>query len=197
MSNSETFRPISGVIGAYIAYTLITIMVIQSVLIGTLHEGITAITWGVLIGTGIYLVMHRPKIILFDEGITIVNPLHSFTIGWDKVENIGAKYTLTISFDDRTINAWAAPASGRYSSRALHSSDVKGLGIEQNGSVAAAHSPRSDSGAAIYRARMRYENFLAHSSNTDIATSIIFNRSGIAIIGCALLGCATLYIYHF
>ncbi|MTA20244.1 MAG: hypothetical protein F2530_02875 [Actinobacteria bacterium] len=197
MSNSETFRPISGVISAYIAYTLIAVMVIQSVLIGTLHQGLTSIAWGVLIGMGIYLVMHRPKIILFDEGITIVNPLRNFTIGWDKVENIGAKYTLTISFDNRTINAWAAPASGRYSARALHSSDVKGLGIEHNGSVAAAHSPRSDSGAAIYRARMRYENFLTRSSNTDIATSIIFNRSGIAIIGSAVLSCFALYIYHF
>jgi hypothetical protein len=197
MSNSETFRPISGVISAYIAYTLITIMVIQSVLIGTLHEGLTAITWGALVGMCIYLVMHRPKIILFDEGITIINPFRKFTIGWDKVENIGAKYTLTISFGNRTINAWAAPASGRYSSRALHSSDVKGLGIEHNGSVAAAHSPRSDSGAAIYRARMRYENFLARGSNADVATSIIFNRSGVAIIGCAVLSCIVLYIYHF
>ena len=172
-------------------------MVIQSVLIGTLHQGLTSIAWGVLIGMGVYLVMHRPKIILFDEGITIVNPLHNFTIGWDKVENIGAKYTLTISFDNRTINAWAAPAPGRYSARALHSSDVKGLGIEHNGSVAAAHSPRSDSGAAIYRARMRYENFLTLDSNADIATSIIFNRSGIAIIGSTLLSCIVLYFYHF
>ncbi|MCX6437550.1 MAG: hypothetical protein NTZ06_02715 [Actinobacteria bacterium] len=197
MSNSESFRPTSGVISAYIAYTLIAIMVIQSVLIGTLHQGLTAISWGVLVGMGIYLVMHRPKIILFDEGITIVNPLHTFTIGWNKVENLGAKYTLAITVDNRTINAWAAPASGRYSSRALHASDVKGLGIEHNGSVAAAHSPRSDSGAAIYRARMRYENFLTLSGNTDIATSIAFNRSGIATIGFAALSCIILYIYHF
>ncbi len=172
-------------------------MVIQSILIGTLHQGLTSIAWGVLIGMGVYLVMHRPKIILFDEGITIVNPLRNITVGWDKVENIGAKYTLTISFDNRTINAWAAPASGRYSARALHSSDVKGLGIEANGSVAAAHSPRSDSGAAIYRARMRYENFLARGSNSDITTSIIFNKRGVFIIGCASLSCIILYIYHF
>lgn len=172
-------------------------MVIQSVLVGTLHQGLTSLAWGVLIGMGVYLVMHRPKIILFDEGITIVNPLRKFTFGWDKVENIGAKFTLTISLDNRTINAWAAPASGRYSARTLHSSDVKGLGIEHNGSVAAAHSPRSDSGAAIYRVRMRYENFLSRGSNADVASSIIFNRSGIAIIGSALLSCIVLYIYHF
>jgi hypothetical protein len=129
-----------------------------------------------------YLILHRPSIKIFDEGICITNPLRKITVGWDKVQDITAHYTMSIQVDGRVINAWAAPAPGRYHSRRIHPSEIKGLGIDSGGSIRPGESPRSHSGVAFYFANTRYKSFNDAGTINGCPTENSFNTSGLAIV---------------
>ena len=125
----------------------------------SLSTKIDAGLWGATVMWSAYLLFIRPCIIFYDEGLTIVNPFTTHTIGWDMVESIEAQYTMGLQLRGRILRAWAAPAPGRYHSRGLHPSEVKGMKIGYDGLIRPGESPRSDSGQASYLAKLRLEAF--------------------------------------
>ena len=87
-----------------------------------------------------------------------------------------------ISVDGEKINAWAAQAPGRYHSRTVHATEIRGLQIPDTNSMRAGESPRSHSGVAVALARIRLDAF---DKNQTIGArySSNFNRNGLAVLG--------------
>ena len=159
MTNVEFFRPTSAVVISYIGYALLAGAVIQSLVTANILDIIFTLAAVAVLGSFLYLVVHKPKLEIGDEGVVVTNPLRTFTISWGDVREIETKYVLTFYTAERKIPAWAAPAPGRYHHRSVHPNEVKGLIPNSTTLIRASDSPRTDSGAAYYIARLRWENF--------------------------------------
>jgi hypothetical protein len=182
MNNIQTFRPKSGYIFAGI---------VGAIFIGLFgvvaYEGNTEATLASaglcsFACTSAWLIYIRPKLELFDEGVRIVNPLRTFTLGWDKVDAIDTKYALEIFTEGKKLTVFAAPAPSRYHARKLKSQEVKGLGFKAGEAIRAGDSPRSHSGVAAYLTRTRLKEFKAAKRKTSIPLTVRFNYTGAAVL---------------
>ena len=187
MTNSEKFRPGSAIASGWILIAFFVGFIIQSFFYG----GDIILTIGIC-GAGAfgsYLLFLKPYVLLFDEGIKIVNPTKEITATWDLVEEIETKYTMSIQIRDKTYYAWAAPApSGRHS-RGMHATDL----------IPGANAPRrvgdslkSDSGVCAYMANIRRKDCVVGGSSEF---EIISNNTGLYIFAAlVLIGAAAAFV---
>ncbi|MEN9517115.1 MAG: hypothetical protein RLZZ159_981 [Actinomycetota bacterium] len=153
----------------------------------------SSIAWGLVISSIFYLIFIHPKVVFFDEGLLIINPLQSFKIGWHEVQEIDARFTMYIvhSISGNKIHAFAAQAPGRYHSRSVHPNEVKGMRVGDSGMIRAGESPRSNSGVATAIARSRIEQFQRFSTPGTVVFEYNFNKHA-AYIFSALLAVAVI-----
>ena len=193
MSNSEMYRPRSSYFFAGAIYILCAGIVGQSFYTEAAKGIAITISWCLLVAYAFHLGFVRPKVTFFDEGITITNPLKEITIGWGEIEDISARYSMYIQVGGEKIYAWAAQAPGRYHSRTVHSSEVRGLNIPDLHNMRPGESPRTHSGQALALARIRSEAFHATDSSNR-GTCVYrteFNRNGLtALITLFAIACA-------
>jgi hypothetical protein len=143
-----------------------------------------------------WLCFIRPEILIYDEGITVVNPFITATVGWDAVESIETKYAFTIETSGARVVAWAAPAPGRYHNRNLHASELKGISYDKDFGLRPGDSPKSQSGAAAHVARTRLANFRKAKNATAVKRGGKLNRTGLALMCVSLALVALGYILH-
>jgi hypothetical protein len=154
VNNPQIFRPKSGLIFAGMGFWIVSMMLyLQIVDYGFTFGLIIASIWGALICSICFQIFIHPKLVFFDEGIEIFNPLSRHLIGWQDVEQIDTRYTMSIKVRggvdrNKPIYAFAAPAPGRYHSRSIHKSELRGLNIQSTESIQAGQSPNSHSGVA-------------------------------------------------
>ena len=191
-SNIELFRSRASSAGFFFLSFIFVGMVFQSIVSSGAKEIAFTIAWATFAITTFYALMHKPKIVIFDEGIEIVNPISRHTISWSDVRSIDTRFSLSVTNNDgKKIHAWAAPAPGRYHSRRLHSSDLRGLKLGMTGNIKAGESPKSDSGAAYLLTSARFEGFKARPTSIRQSVSAKFKQEWtsavIAIIAMAAL----------
>jgi hypothetical protein len=196
MNNLVTFRPRTVWLYAGIVAVIVFSLVVQTIATQGIKADLVVIAWGTFILSGTYLLFVHPKVEIFDEGITITNPLQKITVGWQRVETIDAKYTMSIQVGGKVIYAWAAPAPSRYHSRSVHTADIKGMDIGFEGEIRAGESPRSQSGQASYIAKLRLKEFEA-SGIKGCESSLKINYSGAAILIGSLVIALTFYAFKF
>jgi hypothetical protein len=91
----------------------------------------------------------------------------------------------------KKIYAWAAQAPGRYHSRTVHASEVRGLKIPDLYNMRPGESPRTHSGQALALARIRFEAFHASGTRGACSYRTEFNRNGLAtLIALSVIACA-------
>jgi len=182
MSNVIRYRSRSAWFSAGVTIVIVLALVLQTIVVGNLKADLIAIAWGTFVISSAYLLFIHPKIEIFDEGITITNPIQKITVGWHRVEAIEARYTMSIEVAEKRIYAWAAPAPGRYHSRSIHPSEVRGMDIGVAGQIRPGESPRSESGQASYIAKLRWREFQNRTiPGCEIAVSFNFVGVGVAI----------------
>lgn len=159
MTNVEFFRPKTAVFTAFCAYGLMMLSVLQPSVTGDFIDALRMFAVSVVISVLVYLVIHRPSLEIGDEGVIINNPLTKIRIGWQDVLEIETRYSLTFHTHGKRYAAWAALAPGRYHHRTVNPYEVKGLIPSSTTLIRASDSPRSDSGAASYIAKLRWSNF--------------------------------------
>jgi hypothetical protein len=187
MTNSEKFRPGSAIASGWILIAFFIGFIAQSFFYGgdiLLNIGICGAG-----AIGAYLLFLKPYVLLFDEGIKIVNPTKEILATWDLVEEIETKYSMSIQIRGENHFAWAAPApSGRHSRR-MHKSDLL-PGADDPRRVG--DSLKSDSGICAYMAKTRKKNFVpSAASEFEIISD---NRGLFAIAALLLLSAATAFI---
>lgn len=179
MTKSEKFRPGSAIASGWVLIAFFVGFILQSLFYG----GDILMTIGIC-GAGAfgaYLLFLKPYVLLFDEGIKIVNPTKEITATWDLVEEIETRYSMSIQINDRTYYAWAAPApSGRHSRRMNKTDLLPGADIPRR----VGDSLQSDSGVCAYMANIRRKNFTGVSASEF---EIINDNTSLYI--CAALVC--------
>jgi hypothetical protein len=182
---------------AGIIYLMLTVTFIQTLFTGELQNILATAAWSIFIGNCFYLVIHRPSIEIFDEGIKITNPIFTHEWGWNEVDEIETKYAFAVQSGERLTYSFAAPAPGRYHARTVHESELRGMRIAEVGSIRPGDSPRSHSGVAAYLARNRLENFRNNGMSPSIIASTTINRGGISVIALSSFLGLLLSFYHF
>jgi hypothetical protein len=134
--------------------------ILQSVITENLEDLILTVLVCALIGLFVYSIIQRPKLIIGDEGVTIINPLSSKHLHWHEVVEIETRYALTFYTNQGTFTSWAALAPTRYHHRNIHPSELKGMVRNNTNLIRASDSPLADSGAAAFIARQRWELFV-------------------------------------
>lgn len=185
MTNVEKFRP-----GSAIASGWILIIFFAGFIIQTIVYGGNLVTTEAICSAGIiasYLLFLKPYVLIFDEGIKVVNPTKEITASWDLVEEIETKYSMSIVVDGQTFYAWAAPAPSRGHTRRLHKTDLlPGADAPRR----LGDSPRSDSGACAYIAKLRRQEFIS-GSGSEFSTSS--NNILLYVLGaCIVIGAVSL-----
>lgn len=138
---------------------------------------ITALSW---------LLFVKPHVVVFDEGITIVNPFLSATFGWQEVDEIETRFGLTIYSGEAKVVAWAAPAPGRYRRRTVHAVDVKGINYDKDFGLRPGDLPNSHSGAAAHVARGRRAAFERSTATTGATRHAKYDKLGLILLGISL-----------
>ncbi len=182
MSNSEVYRPRSGYFFAGAIYILCAGLVGQSFVTESASGVLTTSAWCALISYIFHLTFIRPKVTFFDEGIRITNPLREITVGWDRIQEINARYSMYIQVEGEKIYAWAAQAPGRYHARSIHPTELRGLKIPDPLNMRAGESPRTHSGVAVALGRIRQEAFMTRSNASACDSTTHFNNSGLTIL---------------
>lgn len=159
MTNVEFFRPKTAIFTAYCGYGLLALAVIQPIFTRDWIDAAGTFAIATFISVLIHLVIHRPSLEIGDEGVIINNPLSRIQIGWQDVLEIETRYSLTFHTKSKSYSAWAALAPGRYHHRTVNPYEVKGLIPSSTTLIRASDSPRTDSGAASYIAKLRWNSF--------------------------------------
>jgi hypothetical protein len=187
MTNSEKFRPGSAIASGWILIAFFVGFIVQSLFYG----GEIILTVGICGAgaVGSHLIFLKPYVLLFDEGIKIVNPTKEITATWELVEEIETKYSMSIQIRGKAYYAWAAPApSGRHSRR-MHTTDLL-PGADAPRRVG--DSLKSDSGVCAYMAKIRKKDFIPGGASEF---EIISDNAGLYIvIALAVIGAAAALI---
>ncbi|CAB4723219.1 unannotated protein [freshwater metagenome] len=193
MALRETFRPKSGLIMSACVLILSLLFIWSAFLTTGTIELATTICWAIAVNAAAYLILVRPKVIFTDEAIILVNPIQEITIGWGDITGVDAKWCMTVDTKAGRFNAWAAPTSSSQRSKKIHVDELKSMAASGQGSIAAAHSPRSDSGIALHMTLIRLNNFTGTSAQFVIRRNFI----GVTILSIALILAAGLSAISF
>ncbi len=111
---TETFRPKSNFVWAGTSISLIFLFTINSlVVIENRIQVIFEITFGLFLGVITYLVWVRPKLILHEKTLEVVNPLRSEVIHYKDIIEFETKWALRIIHSKGVTRVWVAPATGK------------------------------------------------------------------------------------
>ena len=160
VTNAYTFRARSSYVFFGVVAFLLVFLLAEALFYETDNGArLSSIGWAGIMGLGAYLIFLRPKVVVYEEGITIVNPVTTVAIGWDEVEAIETQYSMSVQRDGKIIYAWAAPAPGRHHRRDVRESDLRGLPNSREGFIRPGDDPNSLSGSAAAIARRQWEAF--------------------------------------
>jgi hypothetical protein len=158
---NETFRPRSNFVWAGTSLTLLVLFVANSFF--TIRNPVQVffeIAIALLLGGVTYVIWIKPKLILREETIEVVNPLRTELIPYREILDLETKWALTIVHSGGRTRVWVAPASGKRRWIADTTFGWYGRGVPLSdsgagGSESMSASLSSFSGQAAYMIRER------------------------------------------
>jgi hypothetical protein len=110
----DTFRPRSNFVWAGVSLALIILFAANSFFVVTnaTQHFLELVLCVILIGIT-YVIWMRPKLVLRDEVIEVVNPLRTELIPYHEVLDLETKWALTIVHSQGKTTVWVAPVSGK------------------------------------------------------------------------------------
>jgi hypothetical protein len=152
------FRPTFGRV-----LSVVVALIAASALSGFLFagdlEGLARYGWWYVLGAAAVVAMYwSPSVLVTEDEVTVQNPLTTWHVPWGAIQRIDTKFALTLFTERARIEAWAAPASGRYTVFRLGPDDTK---VSESARVAGAIRPgdslASESGQAADYIRRHWE----------------------------------------
>ena len=185
MTNLIVFRPRSAIILAAFAGFMILLFLVQVVFFSDRIE-LSSIAFGILLATTVWLLLVRPKLEVFDEGINIVNPLFQAIVPLREIETIDTRYALTIFTRGKKISVFVAPAPGRWHARSVRASELKGLELNAGDVISPGDSPRSLSGQAAQIIKLRIKSVGTEVGDLRASARFNYAAAGILVANIAL-----------
>jgi len=153
-----SFRPAFGRV-----LTITMAVIAVAALIGFIAAadivGLLRYVWWLLLLTAFtWALFWMPAVEVQEHEVTVRNPLSTWHVPWPAIQRIDTKWALTLYTPHGRIEAWAAPASGRYTVFAIGPEDTRvSESARLAGSIRPGDSLSSDSGAAANHIRRHWE----------------------------------------
>jgi hypothetical protein len=110
----ETFRPRSNYAWAVVSYLLLGLFALNSIFVAEdAGQSIVEIGVSAILALVVYLIWLRPRLILTNTSVEVVNPIQSITIPYSEIEDLQTKWALTIVHAKGRTTAWVAPTGGK------------------------------------------------------------------------------------
>ena len=171
MTNVTVFRPRANLIWGTGAIALDALYLVQVVFYPTKNDQtlfglVLDLVIGILLGVVAYGLWLRPKLVLGDDALTVINPIGTTTIAYRNIRELEPKWALLIHHSGGATRVWVAPTNGRIrwstdnalrwnfgKLNAARSDQAVGAG------TAASDSLGSDSGIAAELIRQKLKRF--------------------------------------
>jgi hypothetical protein len=109
-----TFRPRSNLVWASVSFVLIMLFAVNSFTVATnLLQTISELVICFFLSALVYLLWLKPKLVLQEKVIQVVNPLGTELIPYQDVIELETKWALTIIHSRGRTRVWVAPTSGK------------------------------------------------------------------------------------
>jgi hypothetical protein len=164
MQNSTVFRPKGNLIWGGVALFFDALFLTQAIFYPAPNSnvGIDAAT-AAAIGATAALLWIRPKLVLREHDLVVVNPFNSQVIAYSDINELETKWALLIHHEGTKTRVWVAPANGKQ--RWVRDSTMR-WGFDRLPTSAAkehevtsiSQSLNSDSGVAAHLIRERLNN---------------------------------------
>jgi hypothetical protein len=161
MKNEIVFRPKGNFAWAILAIGLDILFMAQVVL----YPADNTSNWieyaiGAFIAVGALLMWVRPKLVLHEDHLVVVNPLSKESIAYKDINDLETKWTLRINHNGKRTRVWVAPANGkqRWVAESVSGWASKGADLSemaQGDFTTISDSLASDSGVAAAMIRQR------------------------------------------
>lgn len=208
MTNVEVFRPKIRFFYAAAVFAFAAGLATESIFYSdasTLGFDLSVATTAAAVA---WLFFVRPKLELSDEGVHVVNPFRSITLGWGDVQDVETRFSLAFIVDGKRIGAWVAPANGRRrvnkqsifaqngTINSLSANDLKAVNTAtfDGSSIIASDSPSSDSGLAAHLVRVRLSEFRTTGAGIDSSSKT--NWVGLCILTAAAASAVVFALVH-
>lgn len=167
MENKTVFRPRANLIWGASAIALDALFLVQVVFYPTKNDQtVGALAGGIVVAVVLalasYAIWLRPKLVLGDDSLTVVNPVGGATIAYRDITELETKWALLIRHSGGATRVWVAPTNGRVrwgTDNALRWNFTKLSAARSDRAVgadtAASDSLNSDSGIAAELIRQR------------------------------------------
>jgi hypothetical protein len=114
MNNKYVFRPKGNFAWAIVALVLDGLFMAQVVL----FPAENAVNWleftlAAVIAVAAILMWVRPKLVLNEDHLVVVNPLSQVTIAYKDIDELETKWSLRINHGGKQTPVWVAPANGK------------------------------------------------------------------------------------
>jgi len=154
---TEQFRPRTSKTLAYIMWAIAVIALVSSLASGA--AGLLGIPLALAVAFAGYWLFWFPKVMLDDDGVTLVNPVRTIAVPWAALVTVETKFALKLVTPARSYTAWAAPAPGvvgTFRAKPHDAHDLPSSSYGPGGSMRPGDLKNSDSGAAAYLVRTRW-----------------------------------------
>jgi len=165
MHETLTFRPKSNYVWGGVALLLDALFVVQSVFYSADGESIWFdLAIAALVAGVVVLLWLRPKLVLHQDHLVVVNPLSTRVIRFENIKELDTKWALQIVHTQGQTRVWVASATGKFHWMAdANQSRILNRAARNQGRVvdvtSASQSLHSDSGLAAHLIRQRLEQW--------------------------------------
>ena len=160
LTESFHYRPLFGRILACVVVAICLAGLIGLAVVGD-WPNVVRTAWPLLLISAVVIALFwRPRIVIEEHGITIVNVFRTFEVPWPAIERIDTRFTLTLFTHGRRIPVWAAPSPGIRGAISIERADVRNLNETAYGpgnSVRPGDSISTPSGQVAFVLRQRWE----------------------------------------
>lgn len=110
----KVFRPRSNYAWAVVSYLLLGLFALNSIFVGVdADQSMFELGLSAVLAVATYLVWLRPKLVIGEGAVQVVNPIQSVSIRYEDIVDFETKWALTIVHSKGRTTAWVAPASGK------------------------------------------------------------------------------------
>lgn len=114
MKTATVFRPKSNLIWGSVALVFDATFVFQAVAYPRTNSNLLFdVTFGVVVAIAIVLLWFKPKLILEETTLIVVNPIKTEVIAYKDITSLDTKWALLINHGNKATRVWVAPANGK------------------------------------------------------------------------------------
>lgn len=160
-------------------------------------KALRGLPWYGLAGLLLWAAVWRPRVLVADDAVTLVNPLRTVTVPWAAIITVETRFAFALRTPGGKHTAWAGPGPGRHQALSATGSDLRAVPAsarDSRGAVNIGDLPVAPSGVIAAQVRRRWaalaeSGALAIGEADTVPVRVEWHRGTLAAVGLLALLC--------